>query len=311
MATSVLPAPRLTRSGLPPARTWSITWVIAPVFGILVGGDDDGVFRTLGVHALDQSAHFRRRDLAAIHPDVAIGADSDDDVAVVSRCSAVIASGLVTFTPACFTNEVMMMKENKAGSGRSPAWGARSMPWPPSFQSVDEARIGLFLRRARRDRDVVNAAQAHLVHDLDHDASRGLGVGDDDDRTFRLLGMEALDIGTHRSGIKSPGGRSRSGRCRALATNSVPLSSSCFCSWLLGAGRDSVSPTSLTKTAVMMKKMKQVQDENPASARRSMPVSLSSSSSSLWRRRRMARACLRNGIRRPSDSVCRRMRDAK
>src|SRR5262249_1492808 len=72
-------APTVT-SSTPPSFTSSITWARMPA----VAAHDHGVGGALDVEALDGRAHLAQVDLPPVHPDIAVRADRDQDVAALA-----------------------------------------------------------------------------------------------------------------------------------------------------------------------------------------------------------------------------------
>src|SRR5262249_30137824 len=114
-----------------------------------------------------------------------------------SSCWAVCAAGLKTVTPASLMNDVVMMKKISKLMQKS-SIGARSMPW--SAVSGEWRRDCMFSpfrcgSLGRRERDVVDSAEVHLVDHL-HERARRRGVLSDDQNTgFGIDGAHALDVG--------------------------------------------------------------------------------------------------------------------
>ena len=70
-----------------------MTWATMPALRGLVGDDHDGVLGPLDVHALDDAAHLAQVDLVAVHPDLAVLADRDQDVAGLAAAPPCRRSG--------------------------------------------------------------------------------------------------------------------------------------------------------------------------------------------------------------------------
>ncbi len=96
---------------MPAKRTSSMTLATMPASRFSVGDDDDRVVGPLDVQPLHLRAHFAQLDAPPVHPDVAVLADRDQQVAGVAIARPSCASGLKTVMPASLMNDVVMMKK--------------------------------------------------------------------------------------------------------------------------------------------------------------------------------------------------------
>src|SRR5688572_11010531 len=122
-----------------------------------------------------------------------------------SRPSAVWAVGLNTVMPASLMNDVVMMKKISRFVVKS-SIGARSIPVSSVSGAWRRDCIAASLSRllCRGERDVVNAAEMHLVDDLDQRARRRACLRQNQYTAIRIHGAHPLDVGAHRPNVDSP-----------------------------------------------------------------------------------------------------------
>ncbi len=112
----------------------------------LVGDDDDGVLGPLDVQPLDRRAHLAQVDLAAVHPDLAVRADRDQDVAGLAVRGGARARRVDRDAGLACTNDVVMMKKISRFRTKS-SIGARSMPCV--FAGLARVGVSALLRYSR------------------------------------------------------------------------------------------------------------------------------------------------------------------
>ena len=112
-----------------------MTLATTPAFGLFVRDDHDRVVRALDVQPLHLRADVAQLDAPPIHPNVAVLADRDQQVAGVAIARPSRASGLKTVMPASLMNDVVMMKKISRLIVKS-SIGARSMPVSSRFWCV-------------------------------------------------------------------------------------------------------------------------------------------------------------------------------
>ncbi len=151
--------------------------------------------------------------------------------------------------------------------------GAKSMPVSSASGACRRDCILYFplgLNCVLVKRDVVNPAEMHLVYDLDQNARRRVSIRDDQDAAIRADGAQAFDVGANGAHVHC----SVVDPDLAIVEN---LDVDAFRVILLRlsnlVGRLTSSPTSLTNTAVMMKKISRLTTKSSIGAR-SMPVVL-------------------------------------